>query len=100
MQLIEDYDKLTNKLIMEFISKYYNNTKDYFIMWNKSAIAPHSISIENDFWNIADIYIALKNNIPNYILHNWYDYSLEYVSEWAWKAISLFEYNMEQVVPL
>ena len=79
MLIIEVYDKVVKELVKAFIKKYYNDDPlevDYFIIWEWGRLAPDTVWIGDQFRSISEMYEAIKNDISEEKLFNWYDYSL------------------------
>jgi hypothetical protein len=41
------------------------------------SFVPHTAQINDHFWNIEQMVLALKLSIPQHILFEWHDYSLD-----------------------
>jgi hypothetical protein len=100
--MIEKYKKSILKLSKEFVKKYYGKNCDWYIIWIDWDLCPNTLSVNDYFRWIDDIYIALKNNITEDILFSWYDYSLnkatiesEYHNLYHY-AFWLYEYTDEE----
>jgi len=79
---IKMYDMVVSILTKDFIKKYYNEDNediletDYFIIWEWWRLAPDTVWIGDQFRSISEMYEAIKNDISEEKLFNWYDYSL------------------------
>jgi len=76
-KLIDNYEKSIIKLIEKFVDKYFTyddwSQSDYHIIWRDMWI----IEISDYYFNISDIYIAIKYNIESEILFKRYDDTME-----------------------
>ena len=78
---IKAYDNIIKQLIEEFIKVYYTyddwSVEEYYIIWEWGRLSPNTAEIADMFWNIDNMYEALKNDIPKEKLFDWYDRSLD-----------------------
>lgn len=78
-RMIWDYNLSFKILCDEFVKKYYSDedvSSDYYIIWEWGNLCPNVIDVNEYFWGIEDIYVALKHNIPEDKLFKYYEYSL------------------------
>lgn len=102
--MIQDYKKSILNLCEKFVNKYYDEESDWYIIWIDWDLFPNTLSINDYFRWVGDVYIAIKNNITEDILFSWYDYSLnkatigsEYRDLYHY-AFWLYEYTNEREI--
>jgi len=93
MESLDNYNEAFEEIVKEFVKKYYTyddwSYQDYYIIWGFWRHAPDTVEINWDFWDITNIYEALKHDLDKGKLFERYEYSLNKAhinSEW-WKEI-------------
>lgn len=77
------YADLANEILELFVTTYYtyddwDRADDYYwIGETMPSFVPHTAQINDHFWNIEQMVLALKLSIPQHILFDWNDYSLD-----------------------
>ena len=95
-QVINNYIQATEELIQEFCNIYFKDEDDivdYRNIWDYKYWA-WMININTDyFFDIDDIFVATKEDIPKDVLFDWYDYQLEHYTEnKEWNPTNLINY--------
>ena len=108
MKEIENYESSINALVQQFVIKWY---KELYkeeaddididealnsIIWNRTVwLWP--VEINDLYFSIDDLYISLANNIPMYIVENYYNDSMQahYDKKELW--VNLFNYYKRSI---
>lgn len=83
---LEQYDAALKKLCDLFVKTYFTHeecgTEEYYIIWEWWNLWQDTIEVADYFFNVREMYTALKNEIPQEELFDWYDYRLNKQSVW------------------
>ena len=96
MKVIDIYNESVLMMVEEFIDQYYTyddgSKAEYYVIGGDNQ-APGVIDIAEDFWNIDDIYVALKNNVEKKTLMQRHEYAHdEYIADKY--PINLYNYHL------
>ena len=103
--IISEYISRTEQLIVQFYRIYFNEDyhdtvfKDsYYMIWIEHG--PWIIEINDYYFNITDIFVALNEKIPKDILFTRYDYSTSlHMAKPDEPCINLYSYNKTWTKP-
>lgn len=74
---IDLYNTSVEVLVQTFVKKYFAYDDDYYVRWFDDWWAPGTVGIWDYSFNISDMYIALRHDIPEKTLFDWYHYQMD-----------------------
>lgn len=100
IKILDTIEKDIHELIQVFMKEYFPDAdvRDYRIIAEDMHWPFQTVCIlDDEYWNLSDIYTALKHKIPEATLHNWYSEWLDYAMEhdkYDWFP-NLYNYNRQ-----
>lgn len=97
MKEIDNYNKAFIELVEKFVKTYYTDDEwyeeEYHIIWGMDRLAPYTVWIWDEFWDVGNIWEALHHKIPESRLLEWY-YDVN-MAEWEnYREINLVSFHL------
>lgn len=98
--IISKYVKQTEDLITQFYKVYFLENYDdtiysdsWYMIWGYDHW-PWTVEMDDYYFQVSDMFIALNEKIEKDILFKWYDYQLDFFTEnKEWNATNLRTFN-------
>lgn len=101
--MINEYNKITDQIVKAYLSKLsieiYNEKLDYYDLMEYEWINQWPVIFSDMYFNLDDIFLAYKFNIPWKIFTDYYYLTLEsYEKKEEWPWINLYNYWRKSVL--